>query len=105
MKRILSIRNWDILTRNMPLAVVAIFVGVFAYFELPPDSNLNKIFTLCGLWGSFSLVAIQIESSDPQKFPGIWQRMPNWTSIMLIWMAIFLIISYILPIIIRHALE
>ncbi len=68
MKRIFSMKNWDILTRNKSLAMVATF-GLFAVWLLLPD-DLLKTMALHGfLWGSFSLSVIVMESADPQRVP------------------------------------
>ena len=40
MKRIFSMKNWDILTRNMPLAMVATF-GLYVVWLFLPDGTLN----------------------------------------------------------------
>ena len=103
MKRIFSMKDWDILTRNMPLAIAAIFV-LLVSLALPPEHILRMIFTFCGWWGIYSLAAITIEASDPQKFPGIWQRMPNWGSIMLICFIAGITILKLGSIIINYAL-
>ena len=95
MRRIFSMKNWDILTRNKSLAMVATF-GLFAVWLLLPD-DLLKTMALHGfLWGSFSLSVIVMESADPQRVPKFSQRMPNWASILLIYgTAIQILLWYI----------